>query len=202
MERYLPWWIAHVRRYVNFPIAFADFGMTQSARRWCEERGVVIDLPKMPITNVCNRKWEEVYSKDVWKKREAWFQKSLACLHTPFDLTLWLDLDCEVCRPFEILDVECGLVPEQDIYNSGVIMFRRKAPFLQEWVDECRRHHFLYMGDQEALSKVVRHVTSLPSIYNWRMNEGFNHEAIIVHWAGAWGKEYLDKFGDVHRLIS
>jgi len=204
MEKYLPWWFGHLRKYTDLPVAFADFGMSSKAKEWCLERGQVFEVPEQPTAqkeDVAHREtWEKAYTSAVWTRRKAWFQKPLACLKTPFSSTLWLDLDCEVCKPLNFSDSACALVPEGSGYNSGVIVFQQGALFLQAWVNESLQNHSLHMGDQDALSRIVQDVEHLPAIYNWRMRDGFNPDAVIVHWVGVWGKEYLDRFGDFHRL--
>jgi hypothetical protein len=75
-EWMLPWWWENYRRTNDYPVAFADLGMSSRARAWCSLRGRVVDVPR--------------------GRAGGWFAKPLAILRSPFRWTLWLDLDCQV----------------------------------------------------------------------------------------------------------
>jgi hypothetical protein len=106
-EWMLPWWWWHFSS-VNFDcsVAFADFGMSESARRWCEERGQLVFIPNSPaleephredVRTSWEKKWEHQGEKgNLWAFRKAIFKKPSALLASPFHRTLWLDLDCQV----------------------------------------------------------------------------------------------------------
>ena len=44
LEWAIPWWWENYSRFNSFPVAFADFGMSEAMRAWCRERGELIDL--------------------------------------------------------------------------------------------------------------------------------------------------------------
>lgn len=223
VEWLLAWWWEHYSLYNSYPVLFCDFGMSLAQKKWCAKRGEVaalasegmIPLPKEMVLAEEAQKWEAAYSPDVWKSRTAWFKKPLACLKSPFDVSLWLDIDCEVCGPLEPLfesfepSAEIALAREisqpDELFNSGVILFRKNASILQKWLEASFSRSGEFMGDQELLSKIIQEervaIQELPYFYNWRMVFGFHPMALIVHWAGAWGKEHLKKFGGVHRLM-
>jgi len=225
-EWLLPWWWKHYARYNALPVAFANFGMSREMKAWCRERGELISVPppEAPIAGKgafsarTVRRWESTYSHSpkVWGVRNAWFQKPRAFLRSPFSLTLWVDLDCEVCGPLQAVfdrfdrEKEISLVREMSSprwtgYNSGVALFKKEAPVLREWEDLCRRAHKKYMGDQNVLSHLIRKgraaFQELPEEFNWPMYNGYRQGALIYHWVGTWGKEHIQKFGGVHELI-
>jgi hypothetical protein len=159
LECLLPWWWKHFSSHNDIPVAFADFGMSEPARAWCQERGDVICIPlsTLPpdhtIPNHTQTLWNTHYGKGIYQIRAAWFTKPYALLHSPFDAGLWIDIDCKVNGSveslFPLLEFagEIGLVqepahiqtllkeqgvllPNEVYYNSGVILFRQDAQIL------------------------------------------------------------------------
>jgi hypothetical protein len=222
-EWLLPWWWKYYSRYNDFPVAIADFGMTPKMRKWSEKKGHVFALEcpdfirkKSGLSQETAQKWQKTYLGDVWQAREAWFKKPLACLQSPFDLTVWMDIDCEVCGPlnpifeFSETGIELALVRdersvEEHNYSSGVMLFPKHAPFLKKWVRLCLESSDKYMGDQNALTELILQkkirFKELSPIYNWIMFQGYNVSAVVAHWGAAWGKEHIRKFGGVHELL-
>ncbi len=41
-------------------------------------------------------------------------------------------------------------------------------------------------------------VFELPGRYNWRVSQGIDMNAAIVHWLGCGGKEYIRRFGGLN----
>ncbi len=217
-EWLIPWWWKYYSKYNDFPVAIADFGLSPKMLKWCQKKFQVVSLKNSPdfvqqkssFSKTLAKKWQKTYKGDVWQAREAWFKKPLACLETPFDLTLWLDVDCEVCGPlkplFESLEkkTELAIVRETQDYNSGVLLFRKKAPFLKKWAQLCLKENGKYMGDQNALTELILageiQIKELDPKYNWHMIQGYNESVVIAHWC-AWGKEYILKFGGLHDLL-
>ncbi|HUD01224.1 MAG TPA: hypothetical protein VMR37_02780 [Rhabdochlamydiaceae bacterium] len=222
-EWLLPWWWKYYSRYNDFPVAIADFGMTPKMRKWSEKKGRVFSLKcpdfiqkKTGLSQETAQKWQKTYLGDVWQARQAWFKKPLACLQSPFDLTLWMDIDCEVCGSlnpiFEVSEkgMELALVRdersvEEHNYSSGVMLFPKNAPFLKKWARLCLEGSDKYMGDQNALTDLILakkvRFKELSPIYNWIMFQGYNDSAVVAHWGAAWGKEHIRKFGGVHDLL-
>ncbi len=218
-EWLLPWWWKYYSQYNDFPVAVADFGMTPKMVQWCQKRFQVFSLnyshdfvqKKSVLSKKLAKKWQATYKGDVWEAREAWFKKPLACLETPFDLTLWMDVDCEVCGSLKPLfdqkekGIELSIVREESQdYNSGVMLFPKKAPFLKKWAQLCIENNDQYMGDQNALTELILTgkvpIKELDAKYNWQMIKGFSDSIVVAHWC-AWGKEYLQKFGGLHKLL-
>ena len=213
-EWLLPWWWKYYSKYNDLPVAVADFGLSPKMVKWCQKRFQVISCsqcfvhPKRAVSKHLAKQWQETYKGDVWQAREAWFKKPLACLAAPFDLTLWLDVDCEVCGSLEPLfegfekKTELALVRESHDYNSGVLLFWKKAPFLKKWAELCKDND-KYLGDQNVLTQLIVEgrirIKELDPRYNWRMVQGFNDAVVVAHWC-AWGKEHIRKFGGLHDL--
>ena len=169
----LPGWYSHVRKQHPYtPIAFGDFGMSEDAKQWCQERGTLIEASKIPsylppplheIGWLYNgKKWtckNTAYHPD----RFVFFRKPYLMQQSPFDRTIWLDLDCQVLKSLKHLvsiplstnqfaiciaqpkhrffmrateDLQKKLQPETIAvlcYNSGVVVFEKKSPLLDVW---------------------------------------------------------------------
>lgn len=220
-EWLLSWWWGNYCEENTLPVAFADFGMSKSAKEWCKERGVLLSIAceglqiasKGEIEPLLRVEWEKALSP-FWESRQAWFKKPFALLQTPFERTVWVDLDCEVLGPlnpiFESIDskIQLGLVRVKNdpiVYNSGVIVFEKGSPLVKRWAESslCQNHQFL--SDQDALSHVIveenYRVGEVPEIYNWLMCRGVHLGAVIFHWAAAWGKAYIRKHGGLKKTI-
>ena len=226
-EWLLSWWWEHYSRHNSYPVAFADLGMSPQAIAWCKERGSYINLPPFSIPHeneICELKkeqWENRCGKELWFCRSAWFKKPLALLHSPFSLSVWLDLDCQINGSLEplfnslVFGADIGLVreplalqlyeqekglllPGEINYNSGVIAFRQGATILDHWMREATENNETYIGDQSALSRAIflhrPELIELPTHYNWLRSQGENPDALIYHFVSGEGKiEILKK---------
>jgi hypothetical protein len=217
-EWLLPWWWSRYREHNDFPVTFFDFGMTDEMREWCKERGevVVIELDSGWITSRSGiddqlaKQWESRYGWGVWNSRRTWFKKPFAFLESPYEVGLWIDLDCEVLgspvfKGFKksqelalVRDYASDHLPRLDPkihYNGGVVAFQHGAPILEEWAKEAIASNHLFGGDDPLLSHLIcnrkLHVQELSEIYNWRMVRGLNLNAVILHWIGGGGKAYI-----------
>lgn len=162
--------------------------------------------------------WEAVHGKGLWQTRKEWFKKPFAFASSPFTKTLWLDLDCEVrgelgplfsfcSSPLEIAMAKEPEVfqkafehfgfslPGETIYNSGVVIYYPQNPVIRLWANEAYHQNHLYLGDQEALSRILfkenLSIRDLPSEYNWDRGHGASDRALIFHWHGKPGKQIL-----------
>lgn len=227
-EWLLPWWWSHYHTHNNYPVTFVDLGMTSEARRWCAEKGELASLEsplqfvagKDEIDRAQIKRWEEVYGEIVWPLRSNWFKKPLAMLCSPYERTVWMDLDCEVLGSIHDLFQQCHpesglalakepkqesslLLPGETLYNSGVIAFTREAPPILQWAQNVFEDNHQFLGDQEILSRLIFtdqiKINELSADYNWRMSQGINLNAVIIHWVGTWGKLYIQKHGGLSR---
>jgi hypothetical protein len=223
-EWLLSWWWQHYSAHNNYPVVFADFGMSSKALAWCKEKGHCISAcPTVsPIREVpfqIQEKWESTFGKEIWLSRPAWFKKPLACLQAPFSINLWLDLDCKVNgtlepllnslflggdialvrepESYQAVDQERSLLANGICYNSGVIVFVKEAPIIQQWADLAVQNNELFITDQHALSRAIflHHpaLVELPATYNWVKLLGPNEDALIHHYTGGPGKAELLK---------
>jgi hypothetical protein len=208
-EWLLPWWWDNYRKHNGYPVAFFDFGLSERMKEWCRERGDLIKLPGILIkdreemTPSLVREWESHYGDNFWNCREAWFKKPLACRRSPFERTVWLDLDCEVLGPLDFLFQACGHPSGFSIakdftvptYNSGVIAFQSTCTLIQEWASQSVEQAGAFRGDQDLLFHIICDkqipVCELPLIYNWNVGYGPNPDAVICHWLGKFAKVAL-----------
>lgn len=207
IEWLLPWWWARYNTHNSYPVCFVDLGMSHFGKSFCKERGKVIFL-EMEDFGSGNpqfaEEWEEIYGPTLWDARPSWLKKPLAMLSTPFEKTLWLDLDCEVIsslEPLFALEGNLYLAKHSDTYNSGVILYRHGLVLIEKWAEILQKEGENFWGDQAALAKVIEQenpeVNTLDENYNWRMAKGLNIHAIIIHWVGSWGKDYIRKHGGI-----
>src|SRR5262249_294969 len=145
---------------------------------------------------------ENLYGKQFWSHRTGWFKKPLACLLSPYERTIWIDLDCEVRGSlhelFALADHPSGVAMAPDIhagYNSGVIIFKKGLPLIQEWAKEALNSNHLYAGDQDIVSKIIVDqnlvISELSPLYNWSRIKGDSSDAVIYHWHGRHGKAVI-----------
>lgn len=228
-EWLLPWWESHVRKYSSLPIAFMDFGMTEKAAAWCKQKGIYIDIShyrKQMEALECSIPtkmfWGQLFSKretEILDFQPYCHIKSLGMQHTPFEKTLYMDVDCEVRKPmdglFTALDrgsfwiapdllewqanlLQLGLCyPEETIYNTGVILYAKDSPILKEWAKETLIRGPTIPGDQELLSHVIYEnhfeIGELDKIWNFHRRKKLNKEVVILHWIGQKNKLELLK---------
>lgn len=212
------WW-EHYDASNFFPVTFIDFGMTKSARMWCEKRGQVLSIsapeitPKEKITPPLQHAWETYYSEKVWQARPHWFSKPFALLKTPYEKTIWIDLDTFVIRPIDILftvptlalakEVNraikrgCKLkifLTNEIIYNTGVISYKKEDSIIQRWAENCLTRNHQFIGDQEILSRMIYEendtIHELSADFNWRPIDGITDKTAIIHFANR-GKQCL-----------
>jgi hypothetical protein len=220
-EWLLPWWWNCYSFHHKQEVAFVDLGLSDQAKSWCKERGLLIPFtgpcdfvtPKEHVEKNKQKKWEALYGPKVWQARSSWFKKPLAMLHTPFTKSVWMDLDCEVVRPIDTIfeGIEPGMlgavrVEKRGHYNSGVIVFDKQAPLLKAWAEACLKKHGSSIGDETLLSKLIRKnqypFKEIPREYNWMMGWGYHPDLKIAHWAANWGKLCIETMGGIQSFLS
>lgn len=214
-EWILPWWWNHYRKHNSYPVAFVDFGMSSEKKDWCRERGELIPLrvfddfvkERANVDPTVVHFLEVEFGKEFWACRTVWFKKPLAFLQTPFQRTIWIDLDCEirgsVQKLFDYANLNSGfgIVKDQcdtffntdyPIYNSGVISYRRNLELVVEWAQNCIEHNCAFRGDQEVLSYLISKrkipISEISPQYNWNRIQKDHKDSIILHWHGVYGK--------------
>lgn len=229
LEWLLPWWWARYRAHNHHPVAFVDLGLSHYGRSFCLERGELLTLdldPQLASLPLHAIHWETLFGENLWKNRKGWFKKPFAALQSPFEKTLWLDLDCEVLGsvaplfeghgrismapetpPAHARERKNGTIFEDEIlYNSGVIRFTHQDPLIERWALAVLEEGDQFWSDQHALSRILYQekspIETLHENYNWRMSQGFNLNAVIVHWVGSWGKEYIRRYGGISDALN
>jgi len=231
MEWLLPWWWERYSSSNKLPVFFVDLGMTEKAKLWCADKGEVFTLDpekeKKSIKGTLVKEWIDIYGSSYERARNAWFKKPAACMATPFDETVWIDLDCEVLSSIEpifsclsegkelaaaldrIPAIPEGFVPSKyeglELFNGGVIVFKKESALIKEWAKIALEEPHLYWGDDHVLSTVIgrypENVAVISPIYNWRMANGAPFYAKIIHWCGEWGKTFIAKKGGIKETL-
>ena len=220
IEWLLPWWWENYSRCNTLPVAFVDFGLTEGAKKFCQERGILIPLDSLPheMFVSTNPEWAKSYGASYERARQGWFKKPLALLKSPFEITLWTDLDCEILKSLDSLfslakegpylslarDISDHDSP-YPIYNGGVILYRKGNLLLQEFAKRALTDAKHFWGDDRLLSFLIDRdslaVDPLPSHYNWRIAQGIPAGVAIIHWVGEWGKSYIKTYGGISSLL-
>jgi hypothetical protein len=229
MEYLLPWWWMHFKLHnPTIPVTVINFGdMSETALNWCRQRArSVIDL-NIPPDFVATKEqvdpqkaalWQATHHVDVWIPRQVWYQKTLALLKSPYERTVWIDLDIQtrgsISKMYDFANSEAGLslcpdpdflqqgglqrgiiVPGEVMYNAGVIVYKRNSKIVEKWAQNTVKETHLFRGDQELISRLLFNLKPqmipLDRIYNWGVYLGVNPQAILLHWMGK-GKEALD----------
>ncbi len=221
MERLLPWWWENYNKTNTFPVTFFDFGMSKKALKWCSERGTTVQL-KLPFSLFAKRlKCPEIWEKEMRRfgkyntaqyRRLSWFKKTFVYLNTPYQQTIWMDLDCQVNENLEELFLysdhpsQMAIANERhnkwkmkteegwkasvdNAYNSGVISYRHGCQIIEDWTLAVINSDNFYLGDQDLLCNVIEKSSVKPNIlpnsFNWIVNEHKqNPHAHILHYAG------------------
>ena len=209
-EWLLPWWWEKYTRYNSFPVMFCDFGMSEIARNWCCERGIVTSiffnerLIKHPrdVPAKLKRTWKWA-PKDYWESRSALFKKPFGMLASPFKVSVWLDVDCEVLRPLDSLfdycdqaslalaktvgKLSCGLCQGSDVHNGGVVVFRHGIDIIEKQAELIKESNHLFYAEDNVLSYLIEKMNFsigiLPNEWNWQISDwGLFMFAYIAHW--------------------
>lgn len=177
-------------------------------------------------------RWELVFSPEYLSKRHAWFHKPFILLASPYRRTLWLDIDCKVQHPPEKFlndfsptsrfavtpdfipegasrnntyrNLLCVNLPNETVYNTGVLYAEHGAPFVEEWATFCLKHNDKHLGDQDVLVDLCYHKNleralfphlpktfdELPKSFNWNHTVSENSDAHILHYHSI-GKETI-----------
>lgn len=224
-EWLLPWFFSRFRASnPTCPIAFVDFGMTKNTRSWCEERGALIAVEDVPPAADASgflfeeERWiEHPFTPSAMTlKQRLFFRKPLALLRSPFERTLWLDLDCQVranldplfslplsssglaAAPAGTFLFAKNLTQSKIFYlskfNCGVVLIEKSSLLLQEWA-ALSRGPISFWTDEGSLAFVSNQkqmpVKQMPKIYNWPVAWGANESALVYHWIGERAKSDL-----------
>ena len=209
-EWLLSWWWEHYSRHNSYPVLFVDIGMSEKGRAWCSERGACVPLDvegfcEKPISPENARAWENQITS-ILSFRSTLLKKPFAFRQSPFALSLWLDLDCQIKGPldplfyllhfgvdFSVRKVEIPTLT----FSSGVVAFRKDSRVLASWLEEIVERNDRHIHDEAALTQLLMKdgvsFMELPSIYNWNPLHGNNPQAVILHLQGGFLKGELRK---------
>ena len=191
LEDLLPWWHDNLRKYhPHEPIVFADFGLSESMRRWCKQRGELLEIGKHPIY--------------------AWHNKPAAIWQCPYETRCWLDLDCEVVAPVEEIFeyARIGLAVTEDVVRgttwehaygkvplaTGVVGAIGDCQIVKRWSEVTRQA--VFRGDQESLNAMLggsrSGIAVMPREFQWLRLEGaLSGNQRLIHWTGVQGKNKI-----------
>jgi len=193
----IPWWVSNYRKYNNYPVVFANFGISDKSVEVCKRYGHVVDMTDIPI--------------------DGWFRKPFAILRAPFKKIVWLDLDIEVQGNIMPLfgysdagKVGVGedtydpkafrkhMPSEGKLYDSGNVSVEHGSSVITEWAQRIlTAPRAYYFGDHEVLSLVLfDHLERLrpypKSLHLMRMEKaGDPKKCLTYHWTGEVGKSYI-----------
>ncbi len=222
-EWLLPWFFEHYQKLNRFPITFFDFGMTDQGKNFCKTHGSYISLQEISnssfnFNELPKEKIEELSSlchlPYVKESHSSWMKKPIACMSSPYERSIWIDLDCKIkinLGPlFDFIDqkVEIALAknrefigsslrlhgylyPDEEHLNSGVIIFKKNSIAIQKWLELIQEKKF-FKGDEEALSRAI-YLNQIPYIeldphYNYVFSEDGAQDAAIEHYCCCEGK--------------
>jgi hypothetical protein len=202
-EWMLPWWYGNYEKNsYKYPLYFCDFGMSEKAKKWCLERGEIIEVDK-------SIKYEKV-----------WFKKPYFLLEALAEKLIWVDLDCQVQKNLAPLLDNYGnktiamaldrnymlnrpdiFKPGEIMYQNGVIVVKHGDPIVEDWCDYTPKHYSKHRGDNELLCRMLYETKHQPEVipenHHWVRIDGENPEATIYHWHGLKGKELIKKLPNI-----
>ena len=217
-ELFLPWWYSHYEKTNDAPIAIIDLGLSERGKKWANNIGQVIAMEPVefelePPPDFIMDEWKHYTKADYERARPLWLTTPFALLKTPFEKTLYLDLDCEVRKNLDhLFDIPFGVVPapedtlkcwiergismpEQRRYNLGVIAYHKNSPIIQAWADMILDSSCHFWSDHEALMETLREkeftVIELPEHYNTYSTQSISDETAIVHHLMLKGKLHI-----------
>ena len=164
------WWSAY-SQYNAYPVCFVDLGMSKKALAWAQDKGSVIQVKIGNENKVVN---------------------PLILQHSPFQITIWMELNCQVLTSLKGLFEE--LTEDKDIafclhknetgktFDPGVIVLKKNACLMSLWME--KGHPF----QVESLASFKE----LNSIYSWIPSWGPNSSAIILKWPLTTRKLFID----------
>jgi hypothetical protein len=234
-EWLLPWWWMNFRLHNSYPVTFVNFGnMSSKGLNWCEKRGQIITLEipdnfvktKEEITPKLIKIWDPHDNPSLWSKRPFFYKKPFALLRTPYDKTVWLDLDCQVrCSlvPFYknyLGKGEIAMVAEAEfeqrsnirhgqllegetMYNTGIVAYKHGCVLIEEWARQSVEQNHLFYADQQLLAHIIAQksfpIVSMPLYYNLPARYGVHGYAQIIHWWGPSKDLILEKIADLQK---
>lgn len=194
-EDLIPWCVETYKKYNDYPLAFADFGISKKAKAYCKEHGQLISMTDVDV--------------------EGWFRKPFAILRAPFRKILWLDVDVELRGDVQVLfalakqgKIAAGedsynapqfrkhLAANQVLWDSGVVATEHGNSVIKKWAEKIGSvSKGVFLGDHEPLSLVVYEngfpMNTIPKHIHRMRLDGFTGPSMLYHWTGPKGKEHI-----------
>lgn len=184
MEWMLKWFWTHYSATNTLPITFLDFGLSKSARLWCEKRMHVISCPipkqfeKESLSFSLPSSWSDASKKRRLIERKFWFTKVCSLLKTPYARSFWVDIDCKFLEKIDPIFEFCNhpngaalgldseettsswkkwglLKPGAKGYQAGLILFKKGSPLIEKWALSCQTEYRFEYADQTLLNSII-----------------------------------------------
>ena len=190
-EWMLEWWFDNYKKFNKMPVALVNYGMTRDGLEKAKKLAdYIIQFPKLDI--------------------HSWFKKPFALKRSPFQNTVWIDIDCQVRHDLGPLRKWCrnygfAVAPDKENkfsqttfpVNSGVIAYKHKNKIIDLWAESTIKKGDQYRSDQEVLEVLLHEEGAdyglIPPLFNWMRLRGVNRFAHIIHWTGEEGKKEIRK---------
>ncbi len=153
MEWMLPWWWQHYVRHNTFPVAFVDMGNDRRRTRiGCAKSGELWTCPvcmslsalKKRFPKILPRNGSDLSRRCVGSAR-SWYPQTVCMAKTPFEKTIWVDLDCEVVgslkplfskiHPYSGMALAREVFQGDNVYNRALWPIAADSLLLQQWMD-------------------------------------------------------------------
>jgi len=218
MEIYLGWWWSHYKKWNRLPVAIANFGLSDQGLEKAKRIGQIVDINLEIGDAVISCSEVKDLQSTINQVRQCirvWQKKPFALSQSPFNETVWVDLDCEVradVRPlFEYCKGGFGAISDEPHYekwcnkmgilngrgyDTSVVAYKKDSQVLNSWVEATQNWKEEFWGDDRILSHVIASrgyaVNVIPE--EWSSNFARrNPAAKIVHYPTANGKAEIVK---------
>lgn len=187
----LGWFLRRLREHYSGYIAFMDFGVSPKTRE-AYQHEFTYWIDESRLTGSCS----------------AWFLKPLAMHNSPFNVSLWLDVDIETCKPVYPVfkryggcticmteDVPSNHLPARQ-FNTGCVMFTDKArDLLMRWWRVCGITPPHFRSDQEAFESIaspsMNVVTPFDDGVQWLRCKPSRRTTVFRHYTGIEGHDMI-----------
>lgn len=231
MQPLLLWWYKSLRKYSSLPIAFVGLGISENVKKWCKDHGYFFDsekyvsfFKKKQVPAKQKEKWFQFLKEDVTDIRPYWFTKPIAMMQTPFEKTLYLDIDCEIkasideiffysdkkneialCKDLYEIISQKDKNQKEILFNSGVIIYKNKSEIIEKWAKLSLECYNNFLGDQDLLSHIIHkykyNPKILPIFWNWHVALKEDKKIKIRHWGGSSKIKLLEKIKKDSKLV-
>jgi hypothetical protein len=135
----------------------------------------------------------------------VFFAKPFAILRSGYEVSAWIDLDCEIRSPLKEMFASANNfavayagrdVQNRESVQAGVVVARHGSLLVEEWARLCLSGWGIPgtwpTGDQFVLDQLAKAqpVTQLDQVWNWTRRMSESYQAKIMHYVGS-GKKIL-----------